>query len=42
MVVFFLDKNKKDQEERRPGGEGCIGRDEGLGGVQKNVPAPGP
>ena len=28
-------------KERRQGGEGCIGRDEGLGGVQAVIPAPG-
>ena len=29
-------------KERRQGGEGCIGRVEGLGGVQAVIPAPGP
>ena len=29
------------KEARRPGGEGCIGRVEGLGGVQANIPSPG-
>ena len=28
--------------EERPGGDGCIGRVEGLGGVQAEFPAPGP